>query len=265
MNVERERTGPAVDEAGREERLGAAPVARLPELVDALAGADAADRIRLAGEVNEVLIAMRVPGQEAAESAVVQAALGAKKLHGVVDRQGRSCRREAVETLLATGFPHALEVSPDDLAFARSFDAKTADAPDEKEAQGGPPNEWKQQMRARRNAAAVISGAGSAVTIVAQCAHLISHREVVIDRFASIALALITTLVTFAFARRETDTGDQGSFGTAIAITTLLQLLCCFGTGWEGVPALAAGGAALAAIFIGEYDEPRYPGIGPRY
>ncbi|MFT3842886.1 MAG: hypothetical protein QM723_38215 [Myxococcaceae bacterium] len=263
--MERERTGGPAEELDSREREGGARVAKLPQLVDALTGADSDDRVRIAGELNELLIAMRAPGHEGAESAVVQAALNAKKLHGVVDKRGRSCRREAVETLLATGFPHALEVAPEDLAFARSFDAKEAQAPAHERAERGPPNEWKQQMRARRNAAAIIASTGSALAVVGQLIHLAKHSDPGLARFGSIALALVTAAVTFAFARRETDTQDQGSFGTAIAITTLLQLLCVFGSGWEGSPALVGGGAALIAIFMGEYDEPRYPGIGPRY
>lgn len=112
--MERERTGglPAT-----------APVAADPtglyRLIDAALKAEGMDRFVAAGKLNDLLIAMRAPGDEAAEAEAILAALDVSSLDGLVDGHGRNCRKEAVETLLACGFPHALHVSPEDLAHAR--------------------------------------------------------------------------------------------------------------------------------------------------
>ena len=112
--MERERTrGPPAT----------APVAadptRLYRLIDAALKAEGMDRFVAAGKLNDLLIAMRAPGDEAAEAEAILAALDVSSLDGLVDGYGRNCRKEAVETLLACGFPHALQVSPEDLAHAR--------------------------------------------------------------------------------------------------------------------------------------------------
>lgn len=90
--------------------------ARLAGLIaEARATTMSSESLGLAGEINALLVAMRTPGNEAAEAKAVLAALDVGSLEGLVDAQGRSCRAEAVETLLACGFPHALQVSPEEL------------------------------------------------------------------------------------------------------------------------------------------------------
>lgn len=91
--------------------------ARLPALIgEARATTMSSEALGVAGEINALLIAMRAPGNESAEAKAVLAALDVGTLEGLVDAQGRSCRAEAVETLLACGFPHALNVKPEELA-----------------------------------------------------------------------------------------------------------------------------------------------------
>jgi hypothetical protein len=79
------------------------------------------DRIAQAAQINALLIAMRAPGNEAAEAKAVLAALDLEALHGLTDARGRRCTTEAVETLIACGFPHALEVRPEDLEHRQRF------------------------------------------------------------------------------------------------------------------------------------------------
>src|SRR4051812_47386123 len=76
----------------------------LPSLIASASTTFGRDRTALAGEINALLGRMRAPGHEAEEAKVVLTALEQKALHDLVDVEGRSCRKEAVETLLATGF-----------------------------------------------------------------------------------------------------------------------------------------------------------------
>jgi hypothetical protein len=92
--------------------------ARLPVLIAAVQGTSVeSERRLLATEINRLLEDMRAPGNEAAEAKAVLAALDVEALADLVDENGKSCRAEAVETLLACGFPHALQVKPEDLQF----------------------------------------------------------------------------------------------------------------------------------------------------
>ena len=93
--------------------------ARLGKLVQEAREAEGGTRIRLAGEINQLLIAMRSAGNEEVEARAVLRELELDSLSGLVDDQERTCRAEAVETLLACGFPHALRVDPLDLAALR--------------------------------------------------------------------------------------------------------------------------------------------------
>ena len=95
------------------------PPSALPRLVGEARAAQGLNRMAIAARINALLIAMRQPGNEAAEAKAILGELDVSALDGLVDGHGRDCRKEAVETLLACGFPHALEVSPEDLAHAR--------------------------------------------------------------------------------------------------------------------------------------------------
>jgi hypothetical protein len=89
---------------------------RLLELIRNAQGSEGKRRKAYAGEINEVLIAMRAPGNEAAEAKAILSQLDLKTLDDLEDDQARFCHTEAVETLLACGFPHALSVKPEDLS-----------------------------------------------------------------------------------------------------------------------------------------------------
>ena len=99
----------------------AKPHQRLPRLVAiATSEPDPGARQRLVHELIEALVAMRAPGDEAAEARALLAHLESRQLRGLKDDAGRDAHREAVETLLSLGFPHALHVSPEDLAQYRA-------------------------------------------------------------------------------------------------------------------------------------------------
>jgi hypothetical protein len=117
--VERLQSPPQVIEGGAAARI---PKERDPErlhglIAAALSASIESERHLLATEINQLLEAMRAPGNEAAEARAVLTALDLNTLEGLVDEVGRNCRAEAVETLLACGFPHALELRPEDLKF----------------------------------------------------------------------------------------------------------------------------------------------------
>lgn len=114
--MERERTGaPQPEEAVS----GARSPAELAPLIAEAQAAVGDVRQEAAERIVDLLIALRAPGNEAAEAKAILAALDVSQLNGLVDGKGRDCRKEAVETLLACGFPHALAVNPADLEHAR--------------------------------------------------------------------------------------------------------------------------------------------------
>jgi hypothetical protein len=93
------------------------PAALLELIGEAQLADDKKTKKRLADEINEILIAMREPGNEAAETRTILTQLDLKTLDLLEDSKGRLCHTEAMETLLAAGFPHALGVKPADLEF----------------------------------------------------------------------------------------------------------------------------------------------------
>jgi hypothetical protein len=114
--MERERSAHASLEETAEP---AANPADLPRLIGQARTVEGLDRFKVAEKINSLLIAMRAPGNEAAEAKAILAELDVSSLDGLVDGHGRDCRKEAVETLLACGFPHALNVAPEDLEHMR--------------------------------------------------------------------------------------------------------------------------------------------------
>lgn len=110
---ERERPPPVSERPAEGRRK---PHERLPELVTlAFQETDEDEQRRYTVDVVDALIAMRAPGDEAEECRLIVAHLEAKTLNRLVDSNGRSAHKEAVETLLSLGFPHALQVAPEDL------------------------------------------------------------------------------------------------------------------------------------------------------
>ena len=117
MICTKERGDVQLDESSSEQP-GPNP-ADLSRLVGEARAVEGLDRLAIAKKINDLLIALRAPGNEAAEAQAVLGELDVSALDGLIDGHGRDCRKEAVETLLACGFPHALKVAPDDLVHAR--------------------------------------------------------------------------------------------------------------------------------------------------
>ena len=75
-----------------------------------------------AGEVADLMLALRSlkgGADRGATAATIESLIASGTLHRLVDKDGRSCAVEAVETLLELGFPFALHVSPADLELRR--------------------------------------------------------------------------------------------------------------------------------------------------
>lgn len=129
----------------------------LPELVQAMGATAAVERPALASRINEVVIAMRAPGHETEESELLLELLSTKVLNDQVDTEGRSCRKEIVETLMACGFPHALQLDADDVRFLRSWrDQRPVEADDELAP-------WEVLMRADRFRGGLVMVAGQSL------------------------------------------------------------------------------------------------------
>jgi hypothetical protein len=83
-------------------------------------GAPAVDRAEAAGRVN-ALLATFVPMD--ANGRLLLELLGSNAFEGLTDANGVECRREAVRALLRIGFPWALEVEPETLAWFRKAES----------------------------------------------------------------------------------------------------------------------------------------------
>jgi hypothetical protein len=156
--AETDATEAAADLAPVDLEASAQRLRSFPELLAALAGAPPSERVHLADDVNQVLRAMRAPGHEAEEAELVMGALSSKVLHDLEDSRGHSCRREAVETMLACGFPHALLLEPDDVAFARERGDETG------EVQLSP---WELAMQRHRRVGAAVMTVGQLAALLA--------------------------------------------------------------------------------------------------
>lgn len=228
-------------------------VRRLPHLISGAGASTGFDRIALALEINKALIAMRGPGHEEAESRILVTVLDEHRLDGLVDPQGRSCRKEAVETLLTCGFPHALKVSPEDLAFARTW--KPPRAVDTEPPMLG----WAHPLRRARRRGLISTGVGQALFL----AFLVVMGSA---NATATALAVLTGLasggVAFVFAAGKPTPDTQAGFGSALGMLALLQAGCGLAIGSSTL--LGAAGTLLGLVlsFAQQY-EPRADGPRP--
>jgi hypothetical protein len=83
-------------------------------------GALAIDQEGTAARVNELLGALK-PGEE--NGRLLLDLLETDALAGLRDAKGKLCRQEAVRALLRLGFPWALEIDPDALAWFRAVES----------------------------------------------------------------------------------------------------------------------------------------------
>jgi hypothetical protein len=89
---------------------------------DARVAASDAERVLVAGALNQQLDALAAGGGSREVADLLQQLLESGRLAGLADAGGRTCRAAAIEALTRLGFPYALEVRPEDLDFLRGQD-----------------------------------------------------------------------------------------------------------------------------------------------
>ncbi len=110
-------------EAPASPALPEADPARVLALVqDARVAASDAERVLVAGALNQQLDALAAGGGSREVADLLQQLLESGRLAGLADAGGRTCRAAAIEALTRLGFPYALEVRPEDLDFLRGQD-----------------------------------------------------------------------------------------------------------------------------------------------
>jgi hypothetical protein len=87
------------------------------QLLERALAASTVERPALAARLNRGLASL--PRSEPA-ARLLLAALASGRLQELLDVEGVPCRREAVRALLRLGYPWALEVAPEDLAWFRA-------------------------------------------------------------------------------------------------------------------------------------------------
>lgn len=103
--------------------LGSVPeMPNVTDLVVALDDAATSPSVENAGRINAVLSALQ-PSEAAGR--LLLGVLADGSLTQLVDRRSVSCRAEAVRALLRLGFPWALEIDPDTLAWFRAAERPT--------------------------------------------------------------------------------------------------------------------------------------------
>lgn len=229
---QQQHAGPIPEEEGERPNPGGDPKVFLKLVSDARGAADD-DRARVVGELIDVLVAMRAPGNERAEAKAVLGQLDLKSLTGLVDRSGRSARAEAVQTVLTLGFPYALEVSPQDLDFAREKERSEANA-------NVAPEGLKRLDRARKAAAALAGTSAVLQGAVVVAAQLHSPEATVITAATATATAGWAMWMASRVGRLQRDL-VQGAAGIVCGVSMVLSL---------GHPDVIGVVGALAALPI---------------
>jgi hypothetical protein len=90
--------------------------AELQRLIAQGLSPDAVQQQQAARAINVLLKRMRTEGDREANARAIADALASQSLVALETYDERSCRAEAVETLLRLGFPQAMEISTEDVA-----------------------------------------------------------------------------------------------------------------------------------------------------
>lgn len=203
---------------------------------------DAVVRKALATELVEVLIAMRQPGYEPQEALLLNQLLEEGRIVEVADNAGRCCRAEAVKTLLACGYPHALAADADDVAHARRYQAAHVVVA---------PADWDDTTARERARTAYLMAVG-------QLAHLVTlfvyARNTPGWAIASAMLGLGALAASLWAATRDPRTVNLALLGTGYVFALLGLLACALVV---GIPSLVGAGTvalALRQLFKGQYS-----------
>jgi len=227
----------------------AARLERLPELVQSIGATPALQRGSLATRINDLLVSMRAPGHEAEESELILELLTNKLLNEVVDTNGRSCRKEAVETLMACGYPHALALEAEDVEFARTW--RGLNEPELATELAA----WEQALLGPRRRGAGIMMAGQAVGAAVALLSSLSFQKHVVLGVLSVTAFVLAALV----ATRRPRELNIGVVGAALTLTFIAQLV---GWGWTDSVGPLLGALSLGAglyATIGDFRGDRGP------
>ncbi len=222
-----------------------------PELLRALNAVPDSARPDIATRLNDVLIAMRAPGHESEEAELVMEALSSQELHDVIDTRGRSCRKEAVQTMMACGFPHALMLDPDDMAFSRSFVTVRPTEPDVVNDEPDALEPWESGMRGNRRLGASVMSTLQIVSAIWSVTAMTGPSAI-----AAVGLSLLGLLAaaTLAFTRpRDFNIGTFGAFATILALVGFVVALAA--QSWEVAIAPIGVAVGLYVSIAGLYDE----------
>lgn len=210
---------------------------RFQVLVAASQSARGEERSALARAIVDRLIAMRAPNNDQAEARAILKVLDLKALDDLYDLEFRDARVEAVRTLLHFGFPLALQVPPDDLAYAlerppASFEAgpEAAELP-----------AWKRQMRRSRAACLWLVAAASGLQVIA----VMAMREVGLGQLLlAVALGLVSIVAASNLYHRADDPDTQTTPLAALALAAIAAGLVAM-VGALGAFAIGAVGNGL--------------------
>lgn len=215
-------------------------VQRLPHLISGARESTGSDRRALALKINKLLIAMRSPGHAAAESQVLITALDTHALDGLIDAEHRSCRKEAVETLLACGFPHALSIAHEDLVFARAYEPGEDD--------DGTGEGWKRSLqRARRAGAAVVVGGELLFVMILAVTNPRMLLSPVTGSVIALLSGLTAAVLAVLFALQPPKVESQVPWTFALAACALAQLVSATAV---GPPALLGGVGVVFGLLV---------------
>lgn len=221
-----------VDVAPIDLESSAQRLTRFQEVVRSMRALPVAARSDVAFELNELLIAMRAPGHESEESELILELLASKTLEGVVDPIGRSCRNEAVETMLSSGFPHALALDPEDAAFARTWNSGKATQP---------LAAWEQVLLRNRRMGAAVIGAGQVLAfLVALQTALFTQSPLLV-----VGPLLLTLVAAVVLGLARPRSANVGLLGGALAMLWLVHGFLAMGT------SSSAFGVACSSMLVG--------------
>lgn len=214
---------------------------RLPELVQSMGSTPAVERAAVATQINTVLIAMRAPGHETEESELLLELLSTKVLNEQLDTEGRSCRKEIVETLMACGFPHALQLDPEDVRFLRSWrDQRPVETDDDLAP-------WELSMRRDRRGGGLVMIIGQSLAVTFGLPTLLELPSVaaMVGVCGLWFLGVLAGLVLAVRRPRELNIASYGAIVTMLAIVGLGVALA------SGSPAFAvAPGSLMLGLFV---------------
>lgn len=208
---------------------------RFQLLVAAAQSARGDERSELARAIVDRLIAMRAPANDQAEARAILKVLDLKALDGLYDAEFRDARVEAVRTLLHFGFPLALQVPPDDMAYAM----ERADA--SARAEASEPPQWKQQMRTSRAVCLWLVAAAAGLQVLAVMATRGAGLGLLM---AAAVLALVSVGAATALHQRAADPDNQTGPLAALVVAAIAAALVGM-AGTTGAFAFGAVGNAL--------------------